>query len=429
MLLLISVILFSHYVWASWFDQRYFGAPHLRSKVDLDQDVKSAIDRNIDDLVKPWIQSGISEELVNQTFYHFGSHVLFQFYQKKLMLYDPDGYCACNNSVYGGRNPFFISHLRQCISLVHLFRTLISLEPELDNLELVVSLDDIPMWLMDNNDIQQPETVFYPGFGATNCWSKPNFPIPFLSSSQPWDINSYESHVEQIWERRQRQRQIQHSHKKRSQVRGNTGRDHRIHKAVFRGNMYKGCSFERDTQVNFNFNGAFDASNQNCGRYLLSKIAHNNSQYIDYGLNPLTHWEQSFKYDYVLNVEGFGGWADRLFDFFQYGAVILHQSGPCNQWFEPFMKPYQNYIPIAHDFRDLVGKIIWAQHHPSELEHIRQQSHQFAQDYLSRSAILYYMGRLLNDYRALTDYDIVPRNGSVNPDYLFNQTLIQQKCG
>ena len=214
---------------------------------------------------------------------------------------------------------------------------------------MVISLDDIPMWIIHKQDIENNQSTFFPGFGAVRCWNKPSFAIPFIGTNNHFDINDVlkDIHVGKT---------VIPLHKRKN-------------KLIFRG-THKGCSYEKDTIINFNYDKAFTTHSFTtlCGRNLLMNISQQYPNHIDYTHSYISMIEQEEKFKYGLSIEGFGGWADRLYYLLFSNMITFNQNHPCDQWFEPLLHPYEHFIPVHHDFRDIIGKILWANQHPHTIE-------------------------------------------------------------
>ena len=362
----------------------------------------------LEDHLSPWRPSGISEGLINRTLEHHGSNVIFQNINGTIYVYDPRGYCFCNNSVYG-KSSIFTAHLRVCRALESILTEVVRSDPRFPEFELVWSLDDIPMWVIDhpiNSTTGKFKGELYPGFGAVRCWSKGGLALPFLGSHSSWHINTYESQLP---------------------TGSRSSLDKREPKVVFRGGL-RGCSFEKNTLLDFEYASAFNWTRRDCGRFLLMEMANRYPQFINYTFQHMSYYEQSRVFKYVLSVEGFGGWADRLLHLFFGDMVVFSQIHPCDQWFEPLLTPYYHYIPVAHDFRDLLGTVAWANAHPNAVESILRNGNRFAEKYLRREGMLSYVSTLLKLYSGLLDYKVKTRIGAISGDLLYSNSVLSRIC-
>jgi hypothetical protein len=366
----------------------------------------------IEDQMRPF--SNITREQITTTFDAYGSHIIIQYINKNLNIFDPKGMCLCNNSAYG-KHYFFQSHYKICKSIIKIINRTVT-RWDFINFEIVVSLDDIPMWTLQNQDITNNKSVYYPGFGAVRCWNKPSFAIPFMGTNDNFDIDNVEKSI--------RIGSIAHNkHNKYPPP-----LHMRQGKVVFKGG-HKGCSYERDTKLNFNFNEAF-YNGTNCGRNLLLNISYKYPDIIDYNFNYVSMLDQESKFRYILNTEGFGGWADRLYYLLFSDMVTFNQEHPCDQWFEPLIYPYKHYVPVKYDFRDLIGKVIWANNHPFMVENIMKNAQEFAFKFLKQEGILHYMYYLLLAYTKRLTYIPIQQNNTINANHLLmnNYKYINEYC-
>ena len=426
----------------------------------------------LEDHFRPFVKDGITQKLFNQTL-EGGSHVVFQHLNGSLMISDPHGYCFCNKTHYSPDIRFDF-HMRRCRAMGSILLKLTS-SYSLPDYEFVWSLDDIPSWA-----VKPKEHGFFPGFGAVRCWNKGNLAMPFFgshldfhwgsapspktpslgsssspkhpslgsssspnpplgssSSPKPPSLGSVpvtprkailsdgargelKNRTQLVLPPNDGQVLIRNVNlfSERTTKFSDIDKRKRLGKAVFRGGLDRGCSFEKDTMLDFNGDVVFSRRplKDHCGRSLLLEQAKKYPDLIDYGGNNDT-WisldEQESKYRYVLSVEGFGGWTDRLYELLQRSMVVFDQDHPCDQWFEPVLKPYVHYVPIANDFRNLPGRVAWANNHPNMIEEIQQAADEWSREYLSPTGILSFMWASLDHYIRLVKYRPILRPSSV----------------
>ena len=161
----------------------------------------------------------------------------------------------CNNTHVESLR--FEFHMRRCLALVSILEELIRMI-RIPDLEFVWSLDDIPFW--NRNNITETG-ISYPGFGAIRCSAKRGLAVPFFGSHESWDINTSE--------------EIIHQYK-------DIALEARRPVVIFRGGVNRGCSFERDTLIDFNPDIVLSSNRHQCGRSLLLNISTTYPQYIDY---------------------------------------------------------------------------------------------------------------------------------------------------
>lgn len=119
------------------------------------------------------------------------------------------------------------------------------------------------------------------------------------------------------------------------------------------------------------------------------------------------------KYKYILYAEGNCFWADRLNKQIFGPSAILKQETPCGQFWEPLMRPMTHYLPTDFFFTDARERLKWAIEHDDETARIVQNANEFADNFLSLSAIESYVETLLVEYTTLLeDKDIKPERGS-----------------
>jgi hypothetical protein len=360
----------------------------------------------LDDQMAPW-NSGITLELIDKTLTYPGHNVVFQHMDKKLYLYDPKRYCFCNRTTM--KDTVHEYHMTRCLALGSILQaTIDNAHNTLVNFELVWSLDDFAFW----NNYQRSSA--YLGIGAVRCWDKNTLAFPFFGSHSEWNINDADIVITDDIVTRD------DIEKKRGT-------------AIFRGGVDRGCSFERDTVVDFDaWSLIHNHSRKDCGRSLLLRVSREHPLFVDYhGAKDtfISLNNQSKLYRYVLSVEGYGGWTDRLYDLIATpDMVVMNQEHPCDLWFEPLLKPFVHYIPVAHDFRNLVGRVQWANRHLNTVLNIQSRAKLFAKKYLSKRGILDYSQAFLEMYTQRVKYHVRPREGSLNFLTFRDQRKMDEIC-
>lgn len=162
----------------------------------------------------------------------------------------------------------------------------------------------------------------------------------------------------------------------------------------------------------------------NFPRSKLVDLSLKNDDLIDAGFWPLVHttkttndalirrgYVKSFvsisehlRYKYQILVDGFTCAFHRAYWQLFSDSVIFKQQSPDYQWYYAELKPYVHYIPVAHDFSDLIEKIEWAKAHDDEARQIALQATEFAQTHLTYSDIMLYMYLVINEYAGLIRY-------------------------
>ena len=97
--------------------------------------------------------------------------------------------------------------------------------------------------------------------------------------------------------------------------------------------------------------------------------------------------EQVEMYAFLLDVEG-NGWSGRLKLLFQSGRPVIIQDRPWEEFYFSQVKPFEHYVPVAADMRDLVKQVQWLQANPQEGERIARNAQAFAAQHLTRAAAL-----------------------------------------
>src|SRR5665213_1644799 len=97
--------------------------------------------------------------------------------------------------------------------------------------------------------------------------------------------------------------------------------------------------------------------------------------------------DQVRRWRYLLDVEGVG-WSARLKLFFFSKRVVFLQERPFKEWYFPYLKPWEHYVPVLRDLSDLKEKLELIKKDMSLENHIRNGAFRFAQKHLTREAAL-----------------------------------------
>jgi len=112
--------------------------------------------------------------------------------------------------------------------------------------------------------------------------------------------------------------------------------------------------------------------------------------------------EQLSKYKYIISVDG-NSWANRLPTLLLGGGVIFKQESSYYQWWYSLLTPYTHYIPIKHDFSDLIDRIKWAREHDAQVKNISENARKFALNRLRADDVYCYWLKLLEKYTTISE--------------------------
>lgn len=83
-------------------------------------------------------------------------------------------------------------------------------------------------------------------------------------------------------------------------------------------------------------------------------------------------------------------WAERLRCLlFTNSAVVIHEA-ETQEYFTPLLERWVHYIPTDLMFSDLIKNVRWAKEHDDAVQAIVRNQNQFAQRYISESAMRLY---------------------------------------
>ncbi|CAK5275152.1 unnamed protein product [Mycena citricolor] len=91
--------------------------------------------------------------------------------------------------------------------------------------------------------------------------------------------------------------------------------------------------------------------------------------------------EESYKYKYVLDVDG-NSFSGRYLGLLRSGSLVF-KSTAFAEYFTPWLIPYEHFIPVRPDLSDLAAKIAWAQKNDKEAHRIQESGRRFAEDVLT----------------------------------------------
>ncbi len=103
-------------------------------------------------------------------------------------------------------------------------------------------------------------------------------------------------------------------------------------------------------------------------------------------------------YKYLLNIDGstctYPGYLWRLYS----NSVVLKQESSNMQWFYPLFKPYEHYVPVAYDLKDLEEKLDWLAENDTKAKQIADNGTQQVKKYLHPDLLDAYIVRLITRY-------------------------------
>ncbi len=168
--------------------------------------------------------------------------------------------------------------------------------------------------------------------------------------------------------------------------------------------------------------GSSGENNQAFPRIKLVEISLKFPTYVDAKINPLVQINKETKK--LLIKKGYFGNALLLQDHMRYkyqilvdgntcaysraywqlfcNSLMFKQDSPNIQWYYDELKPYVHYIPVAHDFTDLIEKIRWADEHEKDVEQIILNANAFGKEKLKHEDVMLYLYLLLKEYSNLS---------------------------
>ena len=111
--------------------------------------------------------------------------------------------------------------------------------------------------------------------------------------------------------------------------------------------------------------------------------------------------EQVDRFKYTVNVEGHGGWADRLYKPMLSGQLVMMQDLPARLWYEAPLKPWIHYVPVDSGLKNLSDGVHWAREHDGHAKKMADASREVMLRWLAPGAMFRYTEELLLGYAKL----------------------------
>lgn len=126
-----------------------------------------------------------------------------------------------------------------------------------------------------------------------------------------------------------------------------------------------------------------------------------------FGFLTLQGQVDRWKYLIDLNARGYSG---RLIFLLSSPRIIFIQETKHKEWYWEFLKPWQHYIPVKHDFSDLRENFDKIESDNELQEYIKYNQKIFANKFLTKSAALWKIANILSSisnqsFSSVFDYD------------------------
>ena len=112
--------------------------------------------------------------------------------------------------------------------------------------------------------------------------------------------------------------------------------------------------------------------------------------------------EQVDRFKYTVNVEGHGGWADRLYKPMLSGQLVMMQDLPARLWYEAPLRPWVHYVPVDSALQNLSHAVRWAREHDARARQMAEAGREAMARWLAPGAIFRYTEELLLGYAELS---------------------------
>jgi len=124
----------------------------------------------------------------------------------------------------------------------------------------------------------------------------------------------------------------------------------------------------------------------------------------------LNRAEQQY-YKYVMNIEGYSGWADRLKDELFGGGTMIMQQTQCREWYGMALEPWVHYVPMDQYFRDIDTVMEYVTTHDKEMEQLVSNMNKYAETLITDEGMHEYVHAMLITYAELMTFKVENSDG------------------
>jgi hypothetical protein len=111
-------------------------------------------------------------------------------------------------------------------------------------------------------------------------------------------------------------------------------------------------------------------------------------------------------YKWLLSLEGHSYWSFRIRQLLHLNSAVLHQDLPCHEFWHALLRPYEHYVPLARDLRDLRSQLAYVRAHDGAAQRMVGRMQRLARRLISQRAVLAYVRSLLSAYAALQRFEV-----------------------
>ena len=120
--------------------------------------------------------------------------------------------------------------------------------------------------------------------------------------------------------------------------------------------------------------------------------------------------EQQRLFRYVLNLEGHGGWADRLYRLLLSQQLVLMQDVAPRLWFERLLEHGMTHLVVDSNLRNLTEVVRWARANEPEVSAMISRANRIIGEVTSVAGIRAYVWELLQHYTAQFIFHVPQRH-------------------
>jgi hypothetical protein len=118
-----------------------------------------------------------------------------------------------------------------------------------------------------------------------------------------------------------------------------------------------------------------------------------------------TNWVQlpeQWKHRYIFDIDG-NSFSQRISQLVGRSGSLVFRAQGFNDWYDGLMIPWEHYVPVDFDLKNLPSLIEWAQQHDKESDLIRTQGQYFITHHAREEDMQCYIYRQLIHYMELVD--------------------------
>lgn len=115
---------------------------------------------------------------------------------------------------------------------------------------------------------------------------------------------------------------------------------------------------------------------------------------------PKVSIQDHLQFKYLLALDG-TTWPSSFFWQLWSNSLTFKQDSPFTEWYYAALRPYVHYVPVDRNLSNCRAQIKWASRHEQKALTMVKEANMFAQKYLKRIDLYYYLYLVLKEYARL----------------------------